>query len=55
MNQNYDKDDRRLTAERCAHLTLIAIGNKLEECWMALPPIVLFIYLSAYQPFLFAK
>ena len=39
-----------MTAERCAHLCLIAIVNKLDEAWMALFPILPMIYLMKYYP-----
>ncbi|OXA62629.1 Dehydrogenase/reductase SDR family member 7 [Folsomia candida] len=55
VDQEYTSGDRRMTADRCAYLSLIAIGNRLEETWVALSPIVLFTYLAAYQPYLFSK
>ncbi len=42
--------DRRMTAERCARLCLLAVANGLEEAWMALPPVLPLIYVVVYMP-----
>ncbi|OXA62445.1 dehydrogenase/reductase SDR family member 7 [Folsomia candida] len=44
-----------MTAARCAELCLTSIANKLEESWMAPLPNLPFMYLAAYQPFLYSK
>ena len=46
-------DDRRMSTTRCAHLTAVAVANKLDESWMALQPILLSFYASQYLPSLF--
>lgn len=45
-----DATDKRMTAERCAKLSLIAIVNKLDEAWMGCFPIMLLIYGVVYFP-----
>ena len=47
--------DRRMTAERCAFLSLVAMANHIEESWIGIFPIVPLIYLQAYLPFVSAK
>ena len=42
--------DRRMTAERCAHLCAVAIGARLAEAWMAIQPVLMFQYLHHYVP-----
>jgi len=42
--------DRRMTGERCGHLCAVAIANKLDEAWMALPPILSLVSLFANFP-----
>lgn len=45
-----DKNDKRMTPERCAELSLIAIVNKLDEAWMGRFPLMLFVYALVYFP-----
>lgn len=45
-----EQTGRRMTPERCAHLSLIAIVNKLDEVWMALFPILPLVYFMKYYP-----
>ncbi|KAJ6649921.1 Dehydrogenase/reductase SDR family member 7 [Pseudolycoriella hygida] len=40
----YSSKERRMTANRCAHLCLVAIANKLEESWQALFPMIISTY-----------
>lgn len=42
--------DRRMTGERCGHLCAVAIANKLDEAWMALPPLLSLVSLFASFP-----
>ncbi|VVC24408.1 NAD(P)-binding domain,Short-chain dehydrogenase/reductase, conserved site,Short-chain [Cinara cedri] len=42
--------DNRMSAERCAHLSCVAIANKLKESWMAKFPILPITYLTVYYP-----
>ncbi|XP_063235766.1 dehydrogenase/reductase SDR family member 7 isoform X2 [Bacillus rossius redtenbacheri] len=42
--------DKRMSAERCAHLCAVALANKLDEVWMAPRPILPLIYLFRYYP-----
>ncbi|GFG34081.1 hypothetical protein Cfor_07437, partial [Coptotermes formosanus] len=42
--------DRRMTGERCGHLCAVAIANRLDEAWMALPPIISLISFVTYFP-----
>ena len=46
------KDSTRVTAERCAHLTVVAMANQLDEVWISKNPILLFTYLFKYSPIL---
>ncbi len=50
MNDNMKASDRRMTAERCAHLSLVATAHQLEEAWMALFPVVPLMYFNQYLP-----
>jgi len=47
--------DRRMTAERCAFLSSVAMANGVEESWMGLFPIIPLLYLRAYLPYLSSK
>merc|ERR1719431_2444530 len=42
--------DRRMTAERCAELSLVAIVNKLPESWICFRPVLPLMYASQYLP-----
>ncbi|OXA43142.1 dehydrogenase/reductase SDR family member 7 isoform X1 [Folsomia candida] len=44
-----------MTTARCGEICLASIANKLEESWMGPLPNLPFMYLAAYQPFLFSK
>lgn len=44
------KDSTRVTAERCAHLTVVALANCLDEVWISKNPILFFVYLLHYCP-----
>ncbi|EEB17836.1 alcohol dehydrogenase, putative [Pediculus humanus corporis] len=48
--ESVDKNDKRMTPERCAELSLIAIVNKLDEAWMGRFPLMLFVYALVYFP-----
>jgi len=55
MSAPTDKDrsvpgDHRVTAERCAQLMTIGMANGLNEIWISLQPILLFVYISQYFP-----
>eukprot|EP00123_Amoebidium_parasiticum_P017252 comp23769_c0_seq1/m.41187 comp23769_c0_seq1/g.41187 ORF comp23769_c0_seq1/g.41187 comp23769_c0_seq1/m.41187 type:complete len:324 (-) comp23769_c0_seq1:609-1580(-) len=41
---------RGLTAERCAHLMLVAASNKVDELWVAKFPYLALFYLNQYMP-----
>jgi len=47
--------DNRMSAERCAHLSCVAIANKLKESWMAKFPIIPILYFTIYYPVLSNK
>lgn len=47
------KDEKRMQTSRCARLCAVAIANKLDEVWISKQPILLFVYLSQYMPFIF--
>ena len=42
--------DKRMTAERCARLSLVAVANGLEEAWIAFFPVLPMLYFSQYMP-----
>ena len=50
MNENMKPTDRRMEAERCAHLSLVAIVHELEEAWISLFPVVPLLYCTQYLP-----
>ena len=51
ISQDADKKDpTRVTAERCAYLTIVALANRLDEVWISKNPILLFTYLLHYCP-----
>ena len=45
-----EKGDHRMTAERCAHLSAVAIANHLDEAWISLQPELSYLYLNQYLP-----
>jgi len=55
FGQEVQATDRRMTSERCAYLSLVAIANRLDETWTALFPVILVVYLVVYQPFIATK
>ncbi|XP_050442539.1 dehydrogenase/reductase SDR family member 7 isoform X2 [Adelges cooleyi] len=48
--QSHSPTDNRMSAERCAHLSCVAIANKLKESWMAKFPIIPLVYFNVYYP-----
>lgn len=42
--------DKRMTAERCAQLSLVAIANSLAESWICFKPVLPLMYASQYMP-----
>lgn len=44
------KDTTRVTAERCAYLTVVALANGLDEVWISTNPILFFTYIIQYCP-----
>lgn len=42
--------EKRMSTQRCARLSAVAIANRLDEVWIALQPILTFVYLSQYMP-----
>ncbi|KAK6641689.1 hypothetical protein RUM44_013404 [Polyplax serrata] len=50
FGRTVEQDDKRMTAERCAQLSLIAIVNKLDEAWMGRFPLMLLTYAAVYFP-----
>ncbi|CAG7716590.1 unnamed protein product [Allacma fusca] len=55
VNQQQLPTDKKMTAERCAYLCLVAMANRLNESWMSPLPVIPFLYLNAYQPYLASK
>lgn len=50
FGKSVESTDRRMTRERCGHLCVVAIANKLDEAWMALPPIIFFVHFLICYP-----
>ncbi|TRY78067.1 hypothetical protein TCAL_10578 [Tigriopus californicus] len=48
-------NDKRMTAERCAFLMMVAIAHKLEEAWITFFPILPMMYAYQYLPWLTRK
>ncbi|GFR69033.1 dehydrogenase/reductase SDR family member [Elysia marginata] len=44
------KKEKRMTAERCAYLTCVAIANRQYEAWVTQQPILLLVYLAQHFP-----
>ncbi|ODM94851.1 Dehydrogenase/reductase SDR family member 7 [Orchesella cincta] len=55
FGQETQATDRRMTADRCGYLSLVAIANGLDEAWTALFPVILVLYFCMYQPFIATK
>ncbi|XP_075228172.1 dehydrogenase/reductase SDR family member 7-like [Lycorma delicatula] len=52
FGQKVSPTDRRMTAERCAYLSAVAIANKLDEVWIALFPLLPLCYILVNFPFI---
>lgn len=50
FGQGVGENDRRMTAQRCAYLGLIAVVNKIDEAWIALFPLIPMVYAVTYFP-----
>jgi len=50
FGESMQPTDKRMTAERCAELSLVAIANKLPESWMCFKPVLPLMYASQYMP-----
>jgi dehydrogenase/reductase SDR family protein 7 len=46
FGQNMNPTDKRMTSERCAHLTFVAIVNRLEEAWPCFFPVLPIMYFN---------
>ncbi|XP_022917940.1 dehydrogenase/reductase SDR family member 7 [Onthophagus taurus] len=45
--------DKRMTGQRCGELCAIALANKQEEAWIAIQPLITFLYVAVYMPNIF--
>ena len=50
FNESMKATDKRMTAERCGYLSLVAIAHKLEEAWICFFPVLPLMYISQYLP-----
>ena len=50
LGLDMEAGDHRMTAERCAHLSAVAIANQLDEAWISLQPELSYLYLNQYLP-----
>ena len=54
VSQSFGEDmklsDKRMTSERCAHLSLVAIAHGLEEAWISFFPVLPLMYAGQYMP-----
>jgi len=55
VNKVYQPTERRMTADRCAYLCLVAIANKLDESWQALFPLIIVTYFLRNHSFLISR
>lgn len=42
--------NKRMSAERCGHLSAVAIANKLDEAWISIQPCLAYYYFAQYMP-----
>lgn len=50
FGESMNATDRRMTAERCAELSLVAIVNRVPESWICFRPVLPLMYASQYLP-----
>ena len=50
FGEDMKASDKRMTSERCAHLSFVAIVNQLEEAWLCFFPALPLIYFGQYMP-----
>jgi len=50
FGESMNTTDKRMTAERCAELSFIAIANKLPESWICFKPVLFLMYGNQYLP-----
>ena len=50
FNETMQSTDKRMTSERCAFLSLVAIAHQLEEAWICFFPVLPLMYISQYFP-----
>lgn len=50
LGENVSIQDKRMSIDRCAHLSAVAIANSLDEVWIAQQPVLIGYYLSQYMP-----
>ncbi|XP_010549768.1 PREDICTED: dehydrogenase/reductase SDR family member 7 [Tarenaya hassleriana] len=49
-SENKKSPERRVSAERCAELTIIAASHNLKEAWISYQPVLPVMYLVQYMP-----
>jgi len=50
FGESMNSSDKRMTAERCAELSFIAIANRLPESWICFKPVLFLMYGNQYLP-----
>lgn len=50
FGESMSSTDKRMTSERCAQLSLVAIANRLPESWICFSPVLPLMYVSQYFP-----
>jgi len=50
FNESMRASDKRMTSQRCAFLSLVAIAHQLEEAWICFFPVLPLMYISQYLP-----
>ncbi|CAL1528428.1 unnamed protein product [Lymnaea stagnalis] len=50
LGREVGKDEKRMSAERCAYLSCVAIANRMYQVWLAQQPVLLFVYIMQYLP-----
>ncbi|KAH9492895.1 Dehydrogenase/reductase SDR member 7 [Bulinus truncatus] len=50
LGREMDSSEKRMSTERCAYLSCVAIANKMYEVWISQQPILLLTYLFIFFP-----
>lgn len=45
-----ENNEKRMSTERCAYLSCVAIANQVYETWLVQQPILFLVYINQYIP-----